>query len=222
MKIHKEGYTIILVFFLILAAISAPIIYFLTMHPWLWWLGGILNLAAVIFFGLVIWFFRVPKRNTPTDENAIICPADGKVVVIEKVTETEYLNEECIQISIFMSPLNVHVNFFPISGKVDYIKYHPGKFLVAWHPKSSTENERNTVCVEHYTGQKILFRQIAGAVARRIVNYAKIGDQAEQGNDFGFIKFGSRVDVFVPTSAKINVELEQKVSGAETVVAYLN
>ena len=147
MKIHKEGYKIILVFFLLLAVINLPILYFLTWHPWLWWLGGILHLAAVVFFGLVIWFFRVPKRSFPEDANAIVCPADGKVVVIEKVKETEYLNAECTQVSIFMSPLNVHINFYPISGKVDYIKYHPGKFLVAWHPKSSTENEINTVCV---------------------------------------------------------------------------
>ncbi|MGZ6540159.1 MAG: phosphatidylserine decarboxylase family protein, partial [Bacteroidia bacterium] len=164
-------------------------------------------------------FFRNPKRTIVINENNIIAPADGKVVVIEEVTESEYFKDKRIQISIFMSPINVHINRYPISGIVKYSKYHPGLFLVAWHPKSSTDNERTTIVVEHKNGQQILFRQIAGAMARRIVNYAKEGDNAVQGDEFGFIKFGSRVDLLLPTSIKVKVALEQKVKGRQTVIA---
>ena len=153
------------------------------------------------------------------NENNILAPADGKVVVIEKTEEPEYLKDKRIQVSIFMSPLNVHINRYPLSGKVNYVKYHPGQYLVAWHPKSSTENERTTIVVEHKNKTEILFRQIAGALARRIVYYCKEGEEAMQGKEFGFIKFGSRVDVFLPENAKINVQLGQVVTGGETVIA---
>jgi phosphatidylserine decarboxylase len=153
------------------------------------------------------------------NENNIIAPADGKVVVIEEVTENEYFKDKRIQLSIFMSPINVHINRYPISGIVKYSKYHPGLFLVAWHPKSSTDNERTTIVVEHKNGREVLFRQIAGAMARRIVNYSKEGDTALQGDEFGFIKFGSRVDILLPLDIKINVSLEQPVKGRQTVIA---
>jgi phosphatidylserine decarboxylase len=163
-------------------------------------------------------FFRNPARSIIINENNIIAPADGKIVVIEEVTENEYFKDKRIQVSIFMSPINVHINRYPISGIVKYSKYHPGLFLVAWHPKSSTDNERTTIVVENKNGQSVLFRQIAGALARRIVNYAKEGDNATQGNEFGFIKFGSRVDLLLPLNVKINVALEQKVVGRQTII----
>jgi phosphatidylserine decarboxylase len=168
---------------------------------------------------LVIQFFRNPKRVTRINANHIIAPADGKIVVIEEVFEHEYLKNRRIQISIFMSPLNVHVNRNPISGEVKFAKYHPGKFLVAWHPKSSSDNERTTVVIENKTTGPVLFRQIAGAVARRIVMYSKKKQVAIQGQDMGFIKFGSRVDVFVPLEAKIHIDLNEHVRGGETVIA---
>jgi phosphatidylserine decarboxylase len=167
---------------------------------------------------LVLQFFRNPIRKTEAKENEIVAPADGKIVVIEEVNETEYFKDKRIQVSIFMSPINVHVNRYPISGTVKYAKYHPGKYLVAWHPKSSTENERTTVVVENKK-IAILFRQIAGALAKRIVMYSKINDKAQQGDDYGFIKFGSRVDLFFPVGTKINVELNQKVKGNKTIIA---
>lgn len=174
--------------------------------------------ASLVFFGLVVQFFRNPVRTTPYSEFSVICPADGKVVVIEEVEEPEYFRDMRKQVSIFMSPLNVHVNRYPIEGEVKYQKYYPGKYLVAWHPKSSTENERTTVVVEGSKGS-VLFRQIAGAVARRIICYAKPGDKAAQGADFGFIRFGSRVDIFLPLDCKVNVKLNQVVRGGETVLA---
>jgi len=177
--------------------------------------------VTFVLFMLVVQFFRVPKRTVTLDDNAVVCPADGKVVVIEETEESEYLKDKRIQVSIFMSPLNVHINWFPIAGLVSYSKYHAGKYLVAWHPKSSTENERTTVAVKHKSGTEILFRQIAGAVARRIICYAKQGDEARQSSEFGFIKFGSRVDVFLPLDAEVKVKLDQKVSGSQTVLAVL-
>ena len=170
---------------------------------------------------LVIQFFRVPNRTAPEGDNLIICPADGKVVVIEEVEETEYFKDRRIQISIFMSPLNVHANWNPISGETTYYKYHPGKFLVAWHPKSSTENERSTVVTKHKNGQEILFRQIAGAVARRICCYAKEGQEVKAGSEFGFIKFGSRIDVFVPLDTELMINLDDVVQGKTTVIGKL-
>jgi len=217
MKIHKEGYLVILVAFLILGLLDW-FLYWVIPHT-VFWVIEILWLASAIFYFLIVYFFRVPTLNVNADENAIIAPAEGKVVVIEEVEENEYFKDKRIQLSIFMSPLNVHVNRYPIKGKIDFYKYHSGHYYVAWHPKSSTENERTTVVVENDKGNKILFRQIAGAVARRIISYAKEGKEIAQTEECGFIRFGSRVDVFVPLDAKIKVELNQKVTGGETVLA---
>ena len=216
MLFHKEGHKIIagatVVFvgllLLINKALSTTII------------GTLLMIALLVFYILILQFFRNPKRNTKIDANTIIAPADGKVVVIERVDEPEYFKKECTQISIFMSPLNVHVNRYPISGEVTYEKYYKGKYLVAWHPKSSTENERTTVVVKGSNGE-VLFRQIAGAVARRIVKYSKTGDKAVQGEDFGFIKFGSRVDLYLPLDATIEVNIDDKTKAGRTVIAEL-
>lgn len=217
MKIHKEGFGIIFVAALILGGIYTANHYFLKeLLPWLYW---ILTAGCIIMMYLVIQFFRVPKRIIQKDDNLILCPADGKVVVIEEVEETEYFQDKRIQISVFMSPLNVHCQWNPISGKTSYYKYHKGKYLVAWHPKSSTENERSTIVTEHSSGKKILYRQIAGAVARRIKCYAKEGEKIEQGEEFGFIKFGSRVDIFLPLDAKINVKIDDVVQGKNTILA---
>src|SRR5690606_30868098 len=178
-----------------------------------------LYLLSAFLFIAIVQFFRSPKRTIHIDDNAVLCPADGKIVVIEETEETEYFNDKRLQISIFMSPTNVHVNRNPISGIVSYFKYHPGKFLVAWHPKSSTENERTTVVVQNSNNVEVLFRQIAGALARRIVWYVKEGDAVQQGEEFGFIKFGSRVDVFLPVGTKVNVNIGDKVVGGKTVIA---
>ena len=215
MKIHPEGYIIILVSFLLLAGINAIIRHFWP-HQWL---TILLATVSFVFFCLVLWFFRNPDRSLTPDNNVIIAPADGKIVVIEEVEEIEYFNDKRLQVSIFMSPLNVHVNRYPVSGEVTYTKYHPGEYMVAWHPKSSLLNERSTVVVKAPNGQEVLVRQIAGAVARRIVTYSQTGEQVVQGTDFGFIKFGSRVDIFLPLDAKINVELEQISKGNRTVIA---
>lgn len=213
--IHREGYKLITGFFLLLALLNAVVIYFGPPS----WLIYILLLLSLGFWILIIQFFRNPKRNTPKNPNHIIAPADGKVVVIEETEEPEYFKDKRKQISIFMSPLNVHINRFPVGGKVQYVKYHPGLYLVAWHPKSSTENERTTIVVKTDNGQEVLFRQIAGAVARRIKYYCKEGDHAEQGGEMGFIKFGSRVDIFLPLTAKVNTKLNDFVKGGETVIA---
>jgi phosphatidylserine decarboxylase len=178
-------------------------------------------IASVIVFMLILQFFRSPVRPVSDNDIQVVAPADGKIVVIENTRENEYLKDKRIQISIFMSPVNVHVNRMPVRGAVEYFKYHPGKYLVAWHPKSSTENERTTMVVRTTNGQKLLIRQIAGAVARRIKSYVKEGSQLRQGEEFGFIKFGSRVDVFLPLDAKINVEVGQKTKGGVTVLADL-
>ena len=215
MKIHNEGFKIITLFFLLLAGIDFVLIYFIPI-TWIW---SILVGASVIFFYLIVSFFRVPKRAVTIDGNKILAPSDGKVVVIEEVQETEYLNDKYTQISIFMSPLNVHCQWYPINGIVKYFKYHPGKYLVAWHPKSSAENERTTIVVEDLEGRKILFRQIAGAVARRIVYFGKEGEEARQDKEAGFIKFGSRIDVFIPLKSTINVKINQNVVGSQTVLA---
>lgn len=179
------------------------------------------GLAAVIFFTLVVRFFRNPEVITPEKEGIVYAPAEGKVVVIEKTHEGEHLNEDRIQISIFMSPLNVHVNRSPIKGTIDYFKYHSGKFLVAWHPKSSTDNERTTISFTTEYGVRILMRQIAGAVARRIAFYPKVGDAVNQGTSVGFIRFGSRVDLFLPLDAEIKVKIGDLTKGGETEVAVL-
>jgi len=183
------------------------------------WIQKLLQLSAIIILLLILQFFRNPKRETIIDKNHIISPVDGKVVNIKEVFEKEYFKDKRIQLSIFMSPLNVHVTRYAISGEVIFSKYHPGKYFVAWHPKSSELNERTTVVIENKTVGKILYRQIAGAVARRIINYAKVGDKAIQGNDAGFIKFGSRVDLFLPIGTKINVVIDQFVKGGIDQIA---
>jgi phosphatidylserine decarboxylase len=210
MTFHKEGYPTLLITLLFSAIIIGASVYFTSPDSWL----SVLAYAASGFLLVtVLQFFRNPSRSFVNDEKTIISPADGKVVVIEKVFEPEFLKTECMQISVFMSPINVHINRFPVSGTVAYAKYHPGLYLVAWHPKSSTENERTSIAVSTPQGKTILFRQIAGALARRIVYYCKEGDKAQQCGEMGFIKFGSRVDVFVPLDAKIKVQLNEVVTG---------
>tara|TARA_B110000483_G_scaffold165430_1_gene195818 strand:+ start:684 stop:1328 length:645 start_codon:yes stop_codon:yes gene_type:complete len=183
------------------------------------WLLKLIQLSLLAILVLILQFFRNPKRHTIKNDAQVISPVDGKVVVIEEVEETEYFKEKRLQISIFMSPLNVHVTRYPIGGYVLFSKYHPGKYLVAWHPKASTENERTTIVIENKAYGKVLYRQIAGALARRIVNYAKKGQKIDQGADAGFIKFGSRVDLFLPLGTKIKVKLNQKVKGGECIIA---
>lgn len=218
MTIHKEGYSSIALCILFIFILNALVQYLLPELNWLHW---IIYIFSFVLFIIVLQFFRSPIILVNQNESQVICPADGKVVVIEETDETEYLKDRRIQISVFMSPINVHVNRNPISGIVKYSKYHAGKFLVAWHPKSSTENERTTVVIENSSGVSILFRQIAGALARRIVCYSKEGEQAIQGEQFGFIKFGSRVDVFLPLGTEINVSLNEVVKGGITVLAHL-
>ena len=212
---HREGYKIILNSFLITVTLSICVEYSIENF----WIQKLLQLSAIIILLLILQFFRNPKRKTIIDKNHIISPVDGKVVNIKEVFEKEYFKDKRIQLSIFMSPLNVHVTRYAISGEVIFSKYHPGKYFVAWHPKSSELNERTTVVIENKTVGKILYRQIAGAVARRIVNYAKVGDKAIQGNDAGFIKFGSRVDLFLPIGTKINVVIDQFVKGGIDQIA---
>ncbi|MCB0474462.1 MAG: phosphatidylserine decarboxylase family protein [Flavobacteriaceae bacterium] len=215
---HKEGIKIILISMVLFTILLFMADYAIHIE----WLRIAAMLILLFFFLLILQFFRNPKRVTVLDDNHIIAPVDGKVVVIEEVFDKEYFNEKRRQISIFMSPLNVHVTRYPISGKVLYSKYHPGKYLVAWHPKSSEENERTTVVVENRKVGKILYRQIAGALAKRIVNYAVADEMAVQGADSGFIKFGSRVDVLVPLDMTINVSLHEKTIGGKTVIAAYN
>lgn len=212
---HKEGHYIITVSFIITAMINLLSRSFIDNNTLIYSIG----IVTIIILILILQFFRNPKRKAKINDNIIISPVDGKVVAIEKVFEKEYFKDERIQISIFMSPLNVHVTRYASSGKIKFSKYHPGKYLVAWHPKSSEKNERTTVVIENNIFGEILYRQIAGAVARRIVNYAKVGDEVVQGTDAGFIKFGSRVDLFLPLDSKIKVELDQIVKGAEDIIA---
>ncbi len=216
MKFHKEGRVIISVTLAILAACVIAA-YLGGGNPGLW----ITLPVALVLLVLVMQFFRVPARKVTVDDELVLCPCDGKVVVIEETHEDEYFKNRRIQVSIFMSPLNVHINWYPLSGIVRYFKYHPGKYLVAWHPKSSSENERTTVVVEHPSGASVLFRQIAGAVARRIICYAKEGEVAKQGAEFGFIKFGSRVDVFLPLGSEMLVKLGDVVQGSVTALSKL-
>lgn len=220
MKINKEGYTIIAVSGLICLAIWFLFYWLLksSAYSLLIWAS---TLFLLIFWGFVIAFFREPRRVRIHDEDLIFSPCDGRVVVTEVVTEEEYLKKEMLQISIFMSVTNVHMNWVPVAGKVDYFKYHAGRFLVAWHPKSSTENERTTTVIEMKDGRKVLFRQIAGLVARRIVSYMKEGSQVEQNSVAGFIKFGSRVDVLVPKDSQVLVSIGDAVVGSQTPIARL-
>lgn len=183
------------------------------------WIKQLILVGTIILFFLIIQFFRNPKRNTILEDAHIVAPVDGKVVVIEEVYEKEYFKEKRLMVSVFMSPINVHVTRHPIGGKVKYSKYHPGKYLVAWHPKASEENERTTVVVENKVAGEILYRQIAGALAKRIVNYAEVGNDVVQGSDSGFIKFGSRVDVFLPLGSDLEVKLNQKVKGGLSLIA---
>ena len=215
---HKEGYKIILSALLITVTIVLGVEHIMGND----WIIKMIQLIAIILFVLVLQFFRNPKRKTVLNKHHIISPVDGKVVVIEEIFEKEYFKDKRLQVSIFMSPINVHVTRYVISGEVVFSKYHPGKYLVAWHPKSSELNERTTVVVENKTVGKILYRQIAGAVARRIVNYAKVGEKVIQGSDAGFIKFGSRVDVLLPIGTKINVAIGQVVKGGVDKIAEFN
>ncbi|TZF85905.1 phosphatidylserine decarboxylase family protein (plasmid) [Pedobacter sp. BS3] len=218
MTIHKEGYTSLALCVLIIFILNAAAHYYWPDHAVLRW---ILYIISAAFFLIILQFFRSPARITAINEQHVICPADGKVVVIEETEEQEYFKDKRIQISVFMSPINVHVNRNPVTGVVKFFKYHPGKYLVAWHPKSSTENERTTAVVETASGVPVLFRQIAGALARRIVWYIKEGDHVKQGEQFGFIKFGSRVDIFLPLGTQINVKIGDVVKGGITVLADL-
>ena len=211
---HKEGYKIITITLIIVAAISGAS-YFLVSNKIV---EILLYVLALFILVIILQFFRNPKRNTVINDNTVVSPVDGKVVVIEEVFEKEYFKENRIQVSVFMSPINVHVTRNPIGGKVLFSKYHPGKFLVAWHPKSSEENERTTVVIEN-SKLNILYRQIAGALAKRIVNYAIVDSDVAQGADNGFIKFGSRVDVFLPVGTKIDVNIGDKVKGGESILA---
>lgn len=212
---HKEGAQSILIGTIFTAVVLLLSDKFIDTN----WIKMAIQIAAFVLLIIILQFFRNPKRNFILDENQILSPVDGKVVVIEEVYEGEYFKEKRIQVSIFMSPINVHVTRYPLSGLVKFSKYHPGKFLVAWHPKASEENERTTVVIENKTFGAILYRQIAGALARRIVNYAQEGMQVIQGEDAGFIKFGSRVDLFLPLGTPINVVLNQKAIGGKTIVA---
>ena len=216
MKFHKEGIPS-----LIIALIFAGTMYALGRFYFYDYaiINFLLNALGVFVVVVIIQFFRNPNRVRTFNDNQLICPADGKVVVIEEVLETEYFNDKRIQVSIFMSPVNVHINRYPCSGVVKYFKYHAVLYLVAWHPKSSTDNERTTIVVQHANGKQVLFRQVAGALARRIVWYCNEGDVATQNDEFGFIKFGSRVDIYLPLGTKINVTMNQAVKGGVDVLA---
>ncbi|HQZ24664.1 MAG TPA: phosphatidylserine decarboxylase family protein [Flavobacterium sp.] len=212
---HKEGAQSILIGTIVTAIVLLLSDKFIDTN----WIKMTIQITTLLLLIIILQFFRNPKRNFILDENQILSPVDGKVVVIEEVYEGEYFKEKRIQVSIFMSPINVHVTRYGLSGLVKFSKYHPGKFLVAWHPKASEENERTTIVIENKTFGEVLYRQIAGALARRIVNYAKEGMQVVQGEDAGFIKFGSRVDVFLPLGTPINVVLNQKAIGGKTIIA---
>ena len=216
MKLHKESTGTIVVASVIFAVAAIVSVYYL--EQW----SLLILIPMLVIFGLIFWFFRVPIRDIQDHKENVIAPVDGKVVMIKEVDENEFLNEKAIQISIFMSPLNVHICRFPVSGKVIYKKYHPGRYLVAWHEKSSTENERTTIAVESLTNHKVVFRQIAGYVARRIVFYCNEGDDAKAGHEFGFIKFGSRMDIFLPLDTEITCKIGDKTKGGIDVIAKMN
>ena len=209
---HKEGILIIITSFIIISIII------IINDQFNYNLKTLVNAFFILILILIVQFFRNPKISINYDEDYLLSPVDGKIVIIEEVEEPEFFKDKRLQVSIFMSPINVHVTRYPMNGKIIFSKYHPGKYLVAWHPKSSTKNERTTIVLENEKFGKILYRQIAGKIARRIVNYAKIGDHVTQGEDAGFIKFGSRVDLFLPLNSKINVELNELVKGGKTVI----
>ena len=213
---HKEGAVSIILASLVTVSIVFAADYFLKEHYWV--MKGV-QLLALLLLVIVLQFFRNPNRSINEQEHTIVAPVDGKVVVIEEVEEKEYFKGKRLQVSIFMSPINVHVTRYAMSGKINFSKYHPGKFLVAWHPKASEENERTTIVIENKVFGEILYRQIAGALAKRIVNYAKEGEYVVQGDDAGFIKFGSRVDLFLPVGTVLNVKLNDKVKGNQSIIA---
>ncbi|MFC0343572.1 phosphatidylserine decarboxylase family protein [Epilithonimonas hispanica] len=215
MKLHKESKGTLIVSILFIAFIATISIYYLQ----LWSL--IILIPLLVMLGLIFWFFRVPTRAILDHTENVVAPVDGKVVMIKEVIEDEFIKDKCIQVSIFMSPLNVHICRYPVSGDVIYKKYHPGKYLVAWHEKSSTENERTTVAVKSLTNHQVVFRQIAGYVARRIVFYCNVEDKAKAGHEFGFIKFGSRMDVFLPLDTEILCKIGDKTKGGLDVIARL-
>jgi phosphatidylserine decarboxylase len=218
MKIHKEGYKSIAAAIVTAAVVVVGTDYFFPLQTYFHYL---LYIGLLVFIVIVVRFFRMPFRELVQDADIALCPADGTVVAIEEVFVDEFFNDKRLQVSVFMSPNNVHVNRYPVSGKIVYTNYWPGSFLVAWHPKSSTENERNTVVVEHHKYGPIMIRQIAGALARRIVCYSKTNERIVQGKELGFIKFGSRVDLYLPLNAQVAVSLEQKVKGGITPIAIL-
>jgi phosphatidylserine decarboxylase len=218
MKIHKEGRLLLFCLLILLVGIHLAIRYFFPQASVLFYIS--LGVTSLLYL-LILQFFREPVFEVVRNERHVIAPADGKVVVIEQAEETEYLKSRVTQISIFMSPVNVHVNRMPVGGAITYYKYHPGKYLVAWHPKSSTENERTTVVTRMKNGTEVVVRQIAGAVARRIKCYVKQGETLEQGQEFGFIKFGSRVDVFLPLNASVRVKIGDTTRGGKTILAEL-
>lgn len=214
MKFHKEGYASLIIVLIFIIVLNSLAIFF-DATSWVKWV--VYAISAFVLL-TVLQFFRSPIRTILQNEEVILCPADGKVVVIEETQENEYFKDKRLQVSIFMSPINVHSNRNPISGIVNYFRYHPGKFLVAWHPKSSTDNERTTIVIKNKVGKEILMRQIAGALAKRIVWYVNEGENVEQGEEFGFIKFGSRVDLFLPLGTQVDVEIGQKVKGGQTII----
>lgn len=218
MNLHKEGKKIIPIAALIIGLLYALLFWLIPLQV----IQIALGVVAIIFFILIVRFFRDPEFPVAKNPNQIIAPADGKVVVIEETEEGEYLKEKRIQVSIFMSPLNVHVNRSPIAGEITFFKHHPGKFLVAWHPKSSTDNERTSIGLKLPSGVEIMMRQVAGAVARRICFYSKVGDKVDQGDKFGFIRFGSRIDLYLPLNADIKVNINDISYGGKTVIAELN
>jgi len=219
MKLHKEGnVTVIVTFFVIFGLLAG----YLSFIPSPLWTQIIITTVGLIIYFRIVYFFRVPNRNLDQVTNGILSPADGEVVAIEEVYEEEFLKTNCLLVSVFMSPSNVHINWIPNSGLITYYKYHPGKHLIAWHPKSSTLNERTSIGLKMQNDKEILIRQIAGALARRIVCYAEKGKIMQQNEELGFIKFGSRVDLYLPLDTNVNVKLRDKVIGGQTVIAYIN
>ncbi len=213
---HKEGFNLIILFFILVAT---DVIMLEVLFDDSSSLKSILQIFSLIIFVFILWFFRNPKRNIIKNPELILSPADGKVIAIKEVDELEYFNDKKIQISIFLSPLDIHVNRYPVSGEILYSKYHKGEYLVAWHPKSSDKNERTTVVIKNKKFGKVMYRQIAGAVARRIVNYAKVSSNVEQGDDSGFIKFGSRVDLFLSKDLNLKIKVGDKVKGGLSIIA---
>ena len=212
---HKEGFNLIILFFVVVTIDVLMLEVLLNDSSSL---KSFLQILSLILFVFILWFFRNPKRNVTLNPDSILSPADGKIIIIEEVNETEFFNDKRKKVSIFLSPLDIHVNRYPVSGKIIFSKYHKGKYLVAWHPKSSDKNERTTVVIDNKKFGKVMYRQIAGAIARRIVNYAKPNKIIQQGEDSGFIKFGSRVDLFLPSDSKIKVKIGQKVKGGITKI----